>query len=583
MTNQPIPHELRLRRSAHILEYIRQFSATEKVIFGVFVIMALVTMIIMAAKLNGQLTVEVPAYGGELREGVIGLPRSINPILAISDVDRDISALVYAGLTRYDNGSIVRDLAASYTISTDGLTYTFKLRPGLTFHDGTPLTTEDVAFTIQKIQDPALKSPRRIDWTDVTVKVLSPTEIQFVLRQPYSPFLTNTTIGIIPKHIWGSVGDDQFIFSQYNIEPVGSGPYRFASIARDSGGIPTHYELVSTREYHGERPYIPTIIFTFFPDEDAALAALDQGAIDSLSGLSPEGAARIAGDSAQSYEVISTPLPRTFGVFLNQDQAPLLADKVVRQALDAAIDRDAIIDSVLHGYGEPIYGPAQFIISTTTRGGTAQASTTIEVARNILDKNGWKRIDGVYSKKTTKTGTTTLAFDIYTVDAPDLKQVAELVRDTWNTMGARVTIKIYEGTDFYQNVIRTRKYDALLFGEVIGKDRDLYAFWHSSQRKAPGLNVALYANSKADKLLEDIRTTSDDDARAIKYTQFDQIVRADIPAIFLYTPDFVYATPRRLRNVDLRAMTVPADRWGDVASWYTETENVWKLSIFTKN
>jgi peptide/nickel transport system substrate-binding protein len=144
-----------------------------------------------------------------------------------------------------------------------------------------------------------------------------------------------------------------------------------------------------------------------------------------------------------------------------------------------------------------------------------------------------------------------------------------------------VNIKVYEGTDFYQNVIRTRKYDALLFGEVIGKDRDLYAFWHSSQRKSPGLNVAMYANSKADKLLEDIRTTSNDEARATKYLQFDQLIRSDIPALFLYTPDFIYAVPRSLRTIDLRNLTVPADRWSDVTQWYTETENVWKLPIFT--
>ncbi len=581
MTDSQLPHELRFKRGTNILNYIRQFSATEKVVFGIFVIAALVTMLIMAFKVNNRFIVQVPAYGGQLNEGVIGLPRSINPILAISDVDRDISALVYSGLTRYDNGTIVGDLAASYSISNDGLVYTFKLKPGLAFHDGEPLTTEDIAFTIQKIQDPALKSPRRIDWTDVTVRVISPTEIQFVLKQPYSPFLANTTIGIVPKHIWGSVGDDQFIFSQYNIEPVGSGPYRLSSISRDSGGIPTQYKLNSSRAYYGKSPYIPTIVFDFFPDEASALSALDKGSIDSVSGLSPEGARTIAADSAQAYTVLSTPLPRTFGVFLNQDQSPILADKVVRQALDMAIDRRALISSVLKGYGEPLYGPAQFITSSSTPPTPKVGSTTIQMAQSFLDKNGWKNIGGIYSKKSAKTGTTTIAFDIYTVDSPDLKQTAELVRDTWNALGAHVNIKVYEGTDFYQNVIRTRKYDALLFGEVIGKDRDLYAFWHSSQRKSPGLNVAMYANSKADKLLEDIRTTSNDEARATKYLQFDQLIRSDIPALFLYTPDFIYAVPRSLRTIDLRNLTVPADRWSDVTQWYTETENVWKLPIFT--
>lgn len=580
MTEQLPPQELRFKRGTNILNYIRQFSATEKVIFGIFVIAAFVTMLIMAARLSNQFTVEIPAYGGTLNEGVIGLPRSINPILALSDVDRDISAVMYSGLTKYDNGRIISDLAESYTISPDGLTYTFKLKPHLTFHDGSALTTEDIAFTIQKIQDPALKSPRRVDWTDVTVKVISPTEIQFVLRQPYSPFLTNTTIGILPKHIWGSVGDDQFIFSQYNIEPIGSGPYRLSSITRDNGGVPTHYKLVSSSEYYGKSPYIETIVFNFFPEENAALAALDQGTIDSISGLSPTAANKISGDSAQAYTVLSTPLPRIFSVFMNQDQAPIFADKIVRQALDMSLDRNALITNVLKGYGSPLQGPVPFV-SATSSTSLLGSTTAMRAAQMLLEKNGWKNIGGVYSKKMPKTGTTTLAFDIYTVDSPDLKQTAELIKNTWVALGAHVTVKVYEATDFYQNIIRTRKYDALLFGEVIGKDRDLYAFWHSSQRKPPGLNVAMYANAKADALLDSIRATSNEDARAAKYIQFDQLIRTDIPAIFLYTPDFIYAVPKSLQNIQMNSMTVPADRWSGVPEWYMETEDVWNINLFT--
>ncbi|OHA16621.1 MAG: hypothetical protein A3C79_01710 [Candidatus Taylorbacteria bacterium RIFCSPHIGHO2_02_FULL_45_28] len=536
----------------------------------------------MLARLNEQFTIEIPAYGGILHEGIIGLPRSVNPVLALSDVDRDIGALVYAGLTKYDDGKIVTDLAQSYSISKDGLTYTFKLKPNLRFQDGNTLTTEDIAFTIQKIQDPAIKSPRRVDWTDVTVKVISPIEISFILKQAYSPFLTNTTIGIIPKHVWSSVSDDQFIFSQYNIEPIGSGPYRFSSIARDNDGIPTHYTLVSSSEYYDKRPYIPTIVFIFFPDEEGALVALDQGSIDSISGLSPRAGQMIASDLAQAYTVLDTSLPRIFSVFLNQDQAPIFGDKIVRQALNMSIDRDKLVNIVLKGYGTPLQGPVPFVSSSITSIQTLGSTTPIEAARMLLEKNGWKNVGGVYSKKNTKTGTTTLAFDIYTVDSPDLKETAELVKNTWVELGANVTVKVYEGTDFYQNIIRTRKYDALLFGEAIGKDRDLYAFWHSSQRKSPGLNVAMYANGKVDTLLDSIRTTSDDETKDAKYIQFDQLIRSDIPAIFLYTPDFIYAVSKSLKNINIDSMTVPADRWSEITRWYIETEKVWDIKLFTK-
>jgi peptide/nickel transport system substrate-binding protein len=579
VTDQP-QKELRFKHGLNILNYIRQFSATEKFVFGFFVISALISMLIMANRLNNQFSTEVPAYGGTLREGVIGLPRNINPVLALSDVDRDLSALIYSGLTKYDNGKIVTDLAQSYKVSSDGLTYTFKLKPDLNFHDGSALTAEDISFTIQKIQDPAIKSPRRIDWTDVTVKVISPTEIQFVLKQPYSPFLTNTTIGIIPKHIWQAISDDKFIFNQYNIDPIGSGPYRVSSIIRDSVDIPTQYKLISSSKYYGKEPYIPTIIFNFFQDEASALNSLDKGLVDSISGLSPEAGQKIATDSAQAYTILSTPLPRIFSVFLNQDQAPVLSDKIVRQALDMSIDRNALIDTVLKGYGTAIQGPAPFISSNLTPvKNLTGSSTLIKDAQALLEKNGWKNIGGVYNKKVAKTGTTTLAFDIYTLNSSDLKQTAELIKNTWDALGARVTVKIYESTDFYQNIIRTRKYDALLFGEVIGKDRDLYAFWHSSQRKSPGLNIAMYTNSKIDKILEDIRTTSDENTRAVKYNQFDQLIRSDIPAVFLYTPDFIYAVPKVLKHINLGTITIPADRWSEVEDWYIETEKVWNIFI----
>lgn len=582
--NDQTPQEFRLKRGTNILSYIRQFSATEKAVFGVFVVAAIVTALIMAQNLNQRFSTDVPAYGGTLREGVMGLPRTVNPILAVTDVDRDLTALVYAGLMKYSNGKIITDIAKSYKVSPDGLTYDFKLKTHVSFGDGTPLTAEDIAFTIQKIQDPAIKSPRRADWVDVTVKVSAPDDIQFVLKQPYSPFLANATIGIVPKHVWESVSDEQFIFSQYNIEPIGSGPYKISSISRDNGGIPTQYKLSSWRNYYGKEPFISNIIFNFFADENEALNALDQGSIDSISSISPEAAQKLSADKAQAYTILSTPLPRVFGVFFNQNQSAILADKIVRQALDMSVDRDGLINTILKGYGVAIQGPMPFIISTSTP--TVHLSSTtpskINNAQSLLEKNGWKKnASGIYEKRSPKTASSTLAFDIYTADSPDLKRAAELVKNTWNTMGASVTVKVYESNDLYQNIIRTRKYDALLFGEAIGKDRDLYAFWHSSQLKSPGLNVSMYANSKADKLLEDIRSTNDEKIRANKYAQFDQIIRADVPTVFLYMPDFIYAVPKEIKNIKLDSMSVPADRWSGVAEWYKETERVW--NIFIKN
>jgi peptide/nickel transport system substrate-binding protein len=441
------------------------------------------------------------------------------------------------------------------------------------FQDGTALTSDDVAFTIQKIQDATLKSPRKSDWTDVAVAVISPTEIHFTLKQAYAPFLTNLTLGILPKHIWNTVNDDQFIFSHYNVEPVGSGPYKVSAVVNDSAGIPTNYKLTSWNGYYDKIPYISNISFSFFSDEDKALSALDGGMIDSLATVSASEAAKLAGDKAETYTVLESPLPRIFGVFFNQSQAPVLADSIVRQALNMSVDRAAIVKQVLGGYGLPIDGPLPGSVSESTTGSSTAG------AEALLEKNGWKKdpSTGIYSKKDKKNVVTTISFDIYTADTADLKQAAEMVKDSWTQMGAQVNLRVFNASDLYQNVIRTRKYDALLFGELIGKDQDLYAFWHSSQIKAPGLNIALYTNSKVDKLLEDIRTTSDDVARATKYSQFEGFITADVPAVFLYSPDFIYVVPKALRGISLHDITVPSDRWNSESSWYLTTENVWKF------
>ncbi len=573
------PKELRIKRGSHILNYIRQFSSTEKVIFGILIALALVTAIIMAAQVNGHFKVSVPAVGGEMREGLVGLPRTVNPVLAASDADHDISALVYAGLTRHDaSGKIVTDLAKSYTVSDDGLTYTFTLKDGLKFQDGAALTAEDVAFTVEKVQDPALRSPRAGDWANVTVKIVSPAAVQFTLKQAYAPFLSETDLGILPKHIWGQVTDDQFIFSQYNIQPVGAGPYKVTGISRDKGGIPTEYRLSTWSGYAGMKPYLSHITFVFFNDDQSAFAALDSGSIDSLPSVPPEEAARLASDSAQSYTVLTAPLPRIFGVFFNQSQNAALADKSVRQALDISVDRTAMVNTILSGYGTPIQSPLPAGLSTST----AKAATTsnIAAAQALLEKNGWKKSPSTgiyeYQKKGSKT-VTVLSFDIYTADTPDLKQAAELVKQSWTRLGADVTVKIFGSSDLYQSVIRPRKYDALLFGELIGKDRDLYAFWDSAERNAPGLNVSMYANGKADRLLDQIRTTSNDSVRAAAYAQFESLVRDDVPAVFLYSPDFIYAVPKALGGIRLGELTVPADRFDSVNGWHIEKESVWRV------
>lgn len=576
--------ELRIKSGDKLLALIKRFSPTEKLLFSLLVIVFIVSATLLVKGVNELFLVSVPTNGGSLTEGVVGLPRLINPVLAFSDTDKDLSALIYAGLMKNDNGTIVPDLAQSYTVSSDALTYTFTLKNNLHFQDGSPLTADDILFTINKIQDGSLKSPLRANWANITVKEVAANQIQFILKQPYAPFLANTTVGILPKHIWNNVSTDQFIFSQYNIEPIGAGPYKLATIVRDSGGIPTTYTLTPWTGYPARTAFISQINISFFSDEKSAVEAFNSGLIESIATISPSDAVDIA-SSTKTAHIVTSPLPRIFGVFFNQNHAPVLADKTVRQALNMATDRDVVIKEVLGGYGTAITSPlpsgfmTALSTSTTSTAPTADHATNIAAARALLIKNGWALNNKNIFEKKTKTGTTTLAFSISTPNSPDLTATANILKQQWAAIGASVSIKVFELSDFNQNVIETRGYDAILFGESISNGVDLYAFWHSSQRNAPGLNIAMYVNSQTDKLLEAARAETDIHQQLTDYAAFSNAIQNDVPAVFLYSPDFIYVIPDKLHGVQIGSVTSPANRWNGVKDWYTDTENIWKFFI----
>lgn len=568
-----------------VKKLIAAFSPTERIIFlGLVALFGASTLTVLWS-VNNYFSVEIPTYGGTLHEGVIGSPRFVNPLLAISDTDRDLTSLIYSGLLRSTpQGDFVPDLAESYSVSEDGLTYHFVLKDKIYFHDKMPVTADDVIFTIQKAADRALKSPKRANWEGVTAEKISEREIELHLKQPYAPFLQNATIGILPKHIWKNVDADSFPFSQFNIEPVGSGPYELNKIKRDSNGLPISYELRAFRRYALGQPFITTIAFHFYAGEKNLLDAYQSGIIESLSAISPERAALL--DQSENT-VRQIPLSRVFGIFFNQNQSSVLANKEVRAALEAAADKKKIVDEVLGGFGTTLSGPIPdflkgFAAESATSSPNTETKDRIETAKSILEKAGWKLNEktGLLEKKGKKS-VDTLEFSLSTSDAPELRKAAELVKADWEKIGARIDLKVFESGDLNQNVIRPRKYDALLFGEIIGKDLDLFAFWHSSQRNDPGLNIALYTNIKTDTWLEEARAASDPAKRATLYQKFENEIKNDLPTIFLYSPDFLYILPNRVHMAKIEGITAPAERFSTIQSWYIETERVWKVFAST--
>jgi peptide/nickel transport system substrate-binding protein len=555
---------------------IRNFSLKEKIFFFALAIIFSISSILALWKINSSYLVDIPADGGALTEGIIGTPRFINPVLAISDADRDMTALIYSGLMRPDNkGGLIPDLAEKFEISEDGLSYTFTLKPNLVWQDGEHITSDDIIFTIQQAIDPSIKSPKRASWEGVSVERIDDKNIRFVLSKPYTPFLENTTIGILPKHIWKDAMSEQMSFSEFNINPIGSGPYKVKKINRNSSGIVNSYELIPNKKFALDKPHIKTLILHFYPSGKELLSSYQRGDVDSISAITPQTAEKIKRSSSN----LKTPsLPRVFAVFFNQNNAKIFSYKEVRSALNLATDKKKIIDEVLQGFGTQLEYP----IPAGTFGALSideekTSMPNIAEAKALLEKNGWAFKDNVWQKKEKKE-VLRLEFSLATSDAPDLKQTAELLKAMWEEIGVKVNVKIFEIGDLNQNIIRPRKYDSLLFGEIVGRDPDPFVFWHSSQRNNPGLNIALYANIKVDNLLEQARTSTDEDKRRKEYGEFQKELIKDMPAVFLFSPKFIYLMPNNLKGTEqIESITVPSERFSQIYKWYVKTDKVWKI------
>lgn len=502
--------------------------------------------------------VPVPAEGGSFTEGVVGSPRFVNPLLAISETDRDLVALTYAGLMGHSaDGAITPVLAESYTVSEDGTVYTFTLRADAVFHDGTPVTADDVVFTIEKAQDPGLKSPVYANWANVRAEAVDPRTVRFTLPESYAPFLEDTTLGILPRHIWRNVTNEEFPFSPYATRPIGAGPFTAERIRTDAEGVITRYSLAAFSDYALGRPYLNGISFRFFDDSSALRTALEDGTVDSAYGIDRDG-------------VYTAPYARVIGVFFNEAANPLLADALVREALSTAIDRQTLTEDILGGYATPTMGPLPTGTSVNELAVPNQL-TQLDDARALLEEAGWEfDIENVIWVKDGEE----LRMVLTTSSVPELRTVAAQVQSNWQALGVPTEVEYFDPGVLMQNVIRPRTAGALLFGQVVGQDPDLYAFWASTGVTDPGLNITGFADEEVDELLTLARTQTGEQKRTTLAEVETRITQAH-PAAFLYTPDFLYSGARKVSGITLSEVSAPADRFRGIHTWHRYTEYVW--------
>ena len=530
--------------------------------------------------LNQQHSSTVPTAGGSFTEGIIGTPRFVNPVLASTKTDEDVAALIYSGLMKVDpDGNLVNDAAESIAVSEDGLTYTIKLRKDVYFHDGTPLTAKDVAFTIHLIQNPDLKSPLRGNWNDVTVNQINDYELTVTLTEPYSPFKENFRLGILPSHIWDKLSVSQLPFSQLNTEPIGSGPYKLDKVSRDDTGLIKSYTLIANHKSVNP-PKIDSVVLSFFKNEDELLNAIRNGEIDNTAYLSKKDIKSVLN---KNKRLIEEPLPRVFGIFFNQNRSPVLRDKSVRRALSAAIDRQDLVNETLYGFGVPISTPTVFSQPElkSTNDSASDSTSTPETVAEILTAGGWTLNDKGIWEKEIDDENTELRITIKTRNTPLFDSLLSKITKAWSDNGIIVTTEQFEQTDLVQTVIRPRDFEALLFGLDMSRSYDLYPFWHSSQQDDPGLNIAQYANVEVDNLLDLARKEQSPEKRKELLLKASQIITEDNPAIFLFQTSMTYVIADNINPTAMKQLGRQSDRFYNIADWHAKTESLW--GVFRKN
>ncbi len=558
---------------------MKSFTVTEQTILVTILFIFLISGSVVIYNLNQNFLIEIPETGGTITEAVIGSPRLINPLLAVSETDKAMVNLIYSGLLRSTSEGLVPDLAESFTISEDMLEYHFYLKEDAVFHDGVPVTADDIIFTINAAQNPDLKSPKRANWEGINVEKISDREVKFMLSQPYPAFMQNLNLGILPKHIWNHLNIGEFGLSNVNISPVGTGPYKIVKINRDSVGIPKSYILGSFKSFTLGEPLIKRFVMKFARNQEELISFYEGGEADSIYGLDAREARilQIGGNRIKNF-----PLPRVFGILLNQNENPVLASNHVRRALQLATPKTRIIDEVLFGFGTIIDSPVpQAFFSDSDRGPTTISSVNYDLkeAENILIKNGWERNDDGIMIKENGGNKQMLSIVLSTSNVEQLHRATNIVADSWREIGVNVEVRAYGPSDLGPSVIRPRKFDALLFGLVIGRDMDFYAFWHSSQRIDPGLNIVSYANIDVDKTLENIRNADDPKIINEGLIKIESEIKKDIPAIFLYSPNFIYVVPNKLNGLSIDSIVSAEERFSEVYNWHIYTRNVWEFLI----
>lgn len=535
-----------------VLNLFVSFSRKERITFIAAFFVLIVTSLLLLISVVEKTTILSPVDGGEFVEGVVGQPIFINPLFAeTNNPDNDLSQLFFANM---------RAIAEKVEIAPDGRTIDIRIKGDIVWQDNRPLTTDDILFTIQLIQDPTVNSSLASAWKGVSAERISERELRIITPTTYS-FFENTLYAFqpIPKHLFENIPSANIRLSDYNREPIGSGPYKFDSFEKRRDGFITQITAKKNGRYFGNHTYIETLIVRFYQNEQEAVEALNDGDIDGMAIVNPKNLEEVS----IPHRIRTFEMPRYYAVFPNPFANALLIPNSTRKALDLATDKAAITKAVFGDNAIAITSP----IPPFTPEEQGNPEYSLEKAKAFLEENGWRMSDSGIRQKDGKN----LEFTLTVYPTPFLEETAKILQEQWKAAGIGLTIHIASASDFNRSVLQARDYELLLFGNNYGKNLDAYPFWHSSQKLAPGLNLSIYGNKDVDKFIEFIRSDFDPASRNIGLRQLRPIIANDTPAIPLYSPYYLYVSNKSLKGFDMPSLSVPSDRFSMIDTWYIKT------------
>lgn len=536
----------------------------------------LATLVVVAVLLLSQQPVITPilpeaAPGGVYTEALIGSLGRLNPLLDWNNpVDRDADRLLFSGLVKFDSRGLPQpDLAEAWGTTPDGTVYNFTLRPNAQWQDGEPVTSDDVIFTIDLIKSSSMFPQDIRDlWGQIDVKRLDAKNLKFTLPEPFAPFLDYATFGILPKHLLSSTPPGQLADAAFNINPVGSGAYRFDHLIIEGGKI-AGLVLTASDRYYAEKPFIQQVVFRYYPDGQSAFAAYQEGEVLGISDVTTDVLPQALSDSHLS--VYTSQLPQVSIVLLNlqNTQVSFLADAVVRRALMLGLNRDYIISSILKGQAIVADGPI-FPGSWAYYDGTEHMNYDPEKAISLLKGEGYviPASGGTVRSKDNQA----LDFVLVYPDDPVHAQIVQTIQQEWAQIGVQVNLQAVPYDQMLPTYLAPRTYQAALVDLNIARtpDPDPYPFWHQAEATG-GQNYSQWDNQAASEYLEQARTETDFTVRARLYRNFQVIFSKELPSLPLYYPVYSYGVDAQVHGVQMAPLYDTSDRLANINTWYLVT------------